>query len=99
MAETAWHNVIIQDEKWLAQLHADIYKRRDEARSIRTSLQNGKDTGRLLQKQQSLHTKTRHDIDKFLSRFSPPPSYPPWCFLLLVALLSVLLLLFFWKLI
>lgn len=100
MAEE-WHKQMVRNEKWLAQLHADIYQRREEARSIRISLQNGKDIGKLCQKQKSLYTKTHHDIDLFLSRFSPPPpSYPPWCILLLlVALLTILSLLLFWKMI
>lgn len=32
------HQQVIKNENWLAQLHADIYQRREEARKIRLSL-------------------------------------------------------------
>lgn len=94
-----WHKEMVRNENWLAQLHADIYQRREEARTIRISLQNEKDMGRLRQKQKSLHTKTLHDIERFLSRFAPPPpAYSHGCILLLLPL-SILVLLLLWKMV
>lgn len=81
---------IVQSEKSLEQLHADIYQRREEARKIRISLRNGEPIEKLLPRQKSLHTHIHHDMDRFLSRSAPPPSPYPWCLLLVLGVLSVL---------
>ena len=104
------HNRLVRDEVRLAQLHANIYKRREEARNIRTSLPvqdgAGMTEDRLRQKQNKalssihrLHENTQRNIEKYVSQTTPaqPLSYVHWFVLLIVLMAIVFVISLAWK--
>ena len=95
------HN-LIQNEDRLAQLHADIYKRREEARNIRLSMptpeyldrdQLGQDVVEKLEKKKKKSLcsilKLQEHTRKDLEKYSQTSSLPFWSYFKIILLVII----------